>query len=131
MREGAKRLDALEGWTDWNVINKLHNDDFIIEVCYENPGHVFMTTSTSLVQPGSKEDIDIKAFYGDSSIRFEGQKHNIWRAQTKLITKQVGHGKDRHYLVNTFLKDRGREHLEEYEWSDMYYDYLVNIAGWS
>jgi len=130
MDEGAKRLNALEGWTDWGVINKLHNNDFIIKVCYDNPGHVYMTTSTTMTQPNAKEDAALKSFYGDSNIRYEGQKHNVFRAQTKLIMKQVGRGKDRKYAMSTFTKDRGREWLEEYEWSDFYYQYLVQIAGW-
>ena len=130
MKTGSKRLDAMEGWNDWGVINKMHNDDFMIKVCYDNPGHVFMTTSTNMVQPGSKEDADIKAFYGETSIRFEGQKHNVFRAQTKLITKQSGRGENREYIMSTFGKDRGRTWLEEESWSDFYYQYLVAIAGW-
>jgi len=130
MKEGSKRLEALEGWTDWNVINKLHNDDFTVKVCYDNPGHVFMTTSTSMTQPNAKEDANLKAFYGDSTIRFEGQKHNVFRVQTKLIMKQMGRGKDREYAMSTFTKDRGREWLEECTWEDFYFQYLVQIAGW-
>lgn len=130
MKEGSKKLEALEGWTDWNVINKLHNDDFMIKLCFDNPAHVFMTTSTSMTQPGVREDADIKAFYGESSIRFEGQKHNVFRAQTKLITKQSGRGQDREYIMSTFTKDRGRQWLVEESWSDFYYQYLVAIGGW-
>lgn len=130
MREGSKRLEALEGWTDWNVVNKMHNADFVNDICFDCPAHIFMTTSTSMVQPGTKEDQDIKAFYGDSSIRFEGQKHVVFRVQTKLIFKQVGRGMDRKYFYNTFLKDRGRVHVEEEELSDFFYQYLVSVAGW-
>lgn len=131
MKEGAKKLEALEGWTDWSVMNKMHNDDFIIKVCYDNPGHVFMTTSTTMTQPGAKgEDAALKAFYGESTIRFEGQKHNVFRVQTKLIMKQEGRGKDRKFIMSTFTKDRGREWLNECEWSDFYYQYLIPIGGW-
>lgn len=130
MDAGSKKLEAFQGWTDWSVINKAHNDDFINDICFDNPGHVFMTTSTSMSQPGAKEDADIKAFYGDTSIRFDGQKHVVFRVQTKMIFKVTGRGKDRKYIMNTFLKDRGREHVEEQEWSDYYWDYLVPIAGW-
>jgi len=130
MKEGSKKLEALEGWTDWSVINKVHNDDFVNDLCYDSPAHVFMTTSTSMIQPNSKEDAEIKAFYGDSLIRYEGQKHNAFRVQTKLLFKQVGKGDSRRYVMNTFLKDRGRSHLTEYDWSDFYWEYLVAIAGW-
>ncbi|GAH14629.1 unnamed protein product, partial [marine sediment metagenome] len=130
MKEGATRLSALEGWTDWTVIKKLHNDDFVIKICYDSPAHIFMTTSVTVIQSGVKEDSDIKAFYGDTSIRFEGEKHNVFRSQTKLIMKQEGRGQDRKYLMNTFLKDRGRQHMDNVEWSDFYFQYLVSIAGW-
>ena len=130
MKEGGKKLEAMEGWTDWTVINKMHNDDFMIKICFDNPAHVFMTTSTSLSSHGTKEDADIKAFYGDSTIRFEGQKHNVFRAQTKLIMKQSGRSKDRKYVMSTFTKDRGRPWLEEEEWIDFYYQYLAAVAGW-
>ena len=130
MKEGGKKLEAMEGWTDWSVINKMHNDDFMIKVCYDNPGHVFMTTSTSMAQAGAREDAEIKAFYGESSIRFEGQKHNVFRAQTKLITKQSGRGQNKEYIISTFGKDRGRSWLEEESWSDFFYQYLVAIGAW-
>jgi hypothetical protein len=129
MKEGSKKLEALEGWTDWNVINKLHNDDFTIDICFDNPAHVFMTTSMT-TSSGGKEDNQIKNFYGDSDLRYEGQKHNVFRVQTTLITKLAGRGKERKFIINTFQKDRGREFLEEYEWSDFYIEYLVAVAGW-
>jgi len=131
MRAGAKRLDALEGWTDWSVINKLHNDDFIIPICFENPAHVYMTTAFSTVDPKAKEEAAIKAFYGDTSIRLEGQKHNPFRAQTILFFKATGSKDDRKFFMNTFLKDRGRPWVSEQELNDFYFDYLVSIAGWS
>jgi hypothetical protein len=130
MKEGSKKLEALEGWTDWGVINKMHNDDFVIKVCYDNPGHVFMTTSTTMTQANAKEDAALKAFYGESTIRYEGQKHNVFRVQTKLIMKQEGRGKDRKFIMSTFTKDRGREWLNEYAWSDFYFEYLMPIGGW-
>ena len=130
MKAGAKRIDALEGWTDWSVINKLHNDDFMIPVCFENQAHVFMTTAVTMTEPRAKEDTEIKAFYGDSSIRFEGQKHNPFRAQTILLFKASGSKDTRKYVMNTFLKDRGRPWIQESEWSDFYLEYLCIVAGW-
>ena len=129
MTQGAKRLDALEGWTDWSVINKLHNDDFMVPICFENPGHVYMSTAFTMVEPRAKEDAEIKAFYGDSSIRLEGQKHNPFRAQTMLLFKASGSRDSRKYFVNTFLKDRGRPWMVEQEITDFFYDYLVPYAG--
>ena len=130
MKEGAKRLDALEGWTDWAVINKLHNDDFLIPVCFETPAHVYMTTAVTTVEPRDREDSEVKAFYGDTTIRLEGQKHNPFRAQTILMFKATGSKDSRKYYMSTFLKDRGRKWLLEYEVTDFYYDYICQIAKW-
>ena len=130
MQSGSKRLDALEGWTDWSVINKLHNDDFMVSVCFENPAHIYMTTSFSTVEPRAREDAEIKAFYGDTSIRLEGQKHNPFRAQTIVFFKTGGSRDSRKFYANTFLKDRGRPWMTDQEITDFYFDYLVMIAGW-
>jgi len=130
LKGGAKRLDALEGWTDWSVINKLHNEDFLVPVCFENPAHVYMSTSFTTTQPGIKEDQEVKAFYGGTDIRLEGQKHTPFRAQTILIFKATGGRDSRRFLCNTFLKDRGRAWMVEQEITDFYFDYLVMMAGW-
>lgn len=131
MKQGAKKLEALEGWTDWSVINKLHNDDFIVSICFESPAHVYMTTAFSIVEPRAREEAQLKAFYGETSIRLEGQKHNPFRAQTILMFKASGSQDSRNFHMNTFLKDRGRPWAVEAELTDLYYDYLVLIAGWS
>lgn len=131
LSSGAKRLDALKGWTDWSVINKMHNDDFIIPVCFENPAHVLMTTAVSQIQAGDRtEEQDLKAFYGDNLIRYEGQKHNIYRAQTILLFQAEGKAVNRKYYMSTFLKDRGRPWMERKDWYDFGYQYMVEVAGW-
>ncbi len=129
MKPGSKKLDAMEGWTDWNVINKMHNDDFVIPICFENPAHVLMTTSVSIAQEGAKEDADIKAFYGDTKIRLEGQKHTPYKMQTIILMSANGKPKERKHYMTTFLKDRGRAWMDNKEWTDFALDYLVMEAG--
>lgn len=127
MKPGSKQLGALEGWTDWLVINKMHNDDLVNDICYSNPGHVFMTTSVTMIPKNAEESVELSAFYGNTRLRYEGQKHTPFRVQTKLIFKVAG--KD-DYRVSTFLKDRGREWLTDEKWSDFYFEYLVKVGGW-
>lgn len=129
LKEGSKRLDALKGWTDWQVINKMHNDDFLIPACFELPCHIIMTTSIGTA-PDTGEDPELKAFYGDSKLRLEGQKHNPFRAQTILILTAEGKGKDRKHFMATFIKDRGRIWIEKTELYDFYLQYLCVTAGW-
>lgn len=127
--EGARRLDALKGWTDWQVINKLYNDDFIVPACFETPCHIYMTTAIAVA--GGDEDAEVKSFYGDTKIRLEGQKHNPFRAQTILLLAAEGKGDNRKYFLSTFLKDRGRKWLERELLLDFYLQYLCAIAGWT
>jgi hypothetical protein len=127
LKPNAKRLDALKGWTDWQVINKLHNDDFMVPACFELPCHVVMTTAVTMIAKGQDEESDIKAFYGEENVRFEGQKHNPFRAQTMMLLT-ANHKKNIFYF-STFLKDRGRKWVENVEWFDYFWQYLIGIAG--
>ena len=127
---GVKKSEEFKEWQNWGVIKGLHNNDFVNDVCFDNKAHVFMTTSIGMKQSGEKEDNEVQSFYGDTNLRYEGEKHNPFRVQTHLISKTSGRGNDLEYFLNTFIKDRGREHLVEYKWSDFYMEYLVMIAGW-
>jgi len=129
LKDGSKKLDALQGWTDWSVINKIHNEDFIVPVCFKNPAHLYMTTSIS-VSSGGLESPDIKEFYGDTKIRFNGQKENPYRAQTMILKTMRGKGKNRKYYMDTFVKDRGRDWMEQVQVNDFALQYLCGIAGW-
>ena len=130
MKSGSKKLDALKGWTDWGVINKLHNEDFIIPVCYENPAHVLLTSSVSTTTTDSKEDPDTKDFYGDSKVRIDGQKGNVYRVQTVLLMTADTRMKPAKHFMSTFQKDRGREWIERKQWEDFAIDYLYGVGGW-
>ena len=117
----SKRLEAFDGWRDWGVIKKMHNDDFIIPICFQLPVHSYMTSSLSVTTMGEKEkeDPDIRGFYGDSLVRVDGEKRNVFRVQTILIfygNKKTG------WSYSTFVKDRGNR-----EWKDK--APLVNFAA--
>lgn len=133
LSDGAKSLEALKGWTDWQVINKMHNDDFIIPICYQLPSpanpdiNVFMTTSFSMSTAGevAKEEAEQKSFYGETMVRIDGQKQNIFRAQSIfLFSKKRGAWK-----YSTFIKDRGRKFVDDEELADFGLQYLIGIAG--
>lgn len=126
LRTNAKRLEALRGWTDWSVINKMHNDDFMNVVCYRLPAHVYMTTSVSIASQAGEEDAEVRAFYGDSKIRFEGQKYTPWRAQSVLLFHKDRAG----WKYSTFLKDRGRTFVDAEPLYSFAEQYLVGVAGW-
>jgi len=128
MKEGAKRLEALKGWTDWQVINKMHNDDFLVPACYQVGCHVYMTSSVSVSAPTevAGEDAEVRSFYGDSLIRFDGQKQNPFRAQSIFLFRKDRKGQWRY---STFIKDRGRQFIEDEELYDFGVQYVMGIAG--
>ena len=108
-------------FTGNSVIKKMHNDDFIIPICFQLPVHSYMTSSLSVTTMGEKEkeDPDIRGFYGDSLVRVDGEKRNVFRVQTILIfygNKKTG------WSYSTFVKDRGNR-----EWKDR--APLVNFAA--
>ena len=128
MRQGSSRLEALKGWTDWLVINKMHNEDLMNPICYKLPCHVFMTTSLSITTPSAvaKEEAEQRAFYGDTLIRVEGQKHNVFRAQSIFTFTR----RKKEWFFSTFIKDRGRSFIQDDQLFDFGMQYLVGVAGW-
>lgn len=128
MKASSGSLNPLEGWTDWQVINRMHNDDFIIPLNYRLPCHTFITSSVSVLSgSNSKEDPEVKSFYGDSKIRFEGQKHNVFRAQSIFIVSRNSQGQ---WQISTILKDRGRAWMVKEVLYDFSLQYLRGKAGW-
>lgn len=121
-----------DGLKDWPVINKMHNDDFINDICYNNPSHVILTTSVATAP--DREDPETREFYKDAPIRFEGQKDNPYRMHTMLWMQQTGKVTgdvdNRKYYMSTVVKDRARQWIDSVELFDFYQQYLVDIAGW-
>jgi len=125
------RLNALEGFKDWVVIKKMHNDDLIVPICYQLHVHSIFTSSLSITQRGeaSKEDADIQSFYGDSLIRVDGEKRNPFRVQTIIACRGTP---KKGFMLNTMFKERGkRKWLEDAKNVNFFYQYLVSVAGWS
>jgi len=127
---GKKGLEALGGWTDWNVINKNHNDDFVNQVCYKYPVHVVMTTAISVTsnKAAAGESSEVKAVYGDELVRLGGQKNVPYRAQSIFL---LNHPKRNRWTISTYLKDRSREWFDNEELFDFGIQYIFGKAGWS
>jgi len=125
---GESKKPLMDGLRDWPVINKMHNDDFINQICYNSLAHVFMTTSVTA--PSELEDKETKDFYADNMVRFGGQKGNVYRAQTMLLFQAMGKGVERKYYMSTVVKDRARKWIDKVEVFDFYSQYLCDVAGW-
>ncbi len=116
--------EALKGWTDWVVINKLY-DDFILPIVYRLPCHVYMSTKVEMVDRGEK-DAEIKMLFGDIGVRPSGQKKLGHQMHTIFLLIP---GADK-WMITT-VKDRaGRKYFDKTPLISLHMQYLVAKAGW-
>ncbi len=116
--------EALKGWTDWVVINKLY-DDFILPIVYRLPCHIYMSTKVETVDRGEK-DAEIRMLYGDIGVRPSGQKKLGHQVHTIFLMIP---GADK-WMITT-VKDRaGRTYFSKTPLISLHMQYLVVKAGW-
>ena len=123
MTEKDKR--EFDGWTDWKVINKLHQD-FTNLLCLRNTCHVLCATKQTPVN-ARIDDSTMVGTYGRFGVRPEGQKHLGHSFRTVLL---VQHPSKNRWTIQS-VKDRERRALEGAELSDFTLVYLKGVAGWS
>ena len=100
--KGGDNLEALKGWTDWVVINKIYQD-FINHLCYELPQlNIFLTAKATKID--KKDEQGIKDIFEDIGAKPEGEKRNYYRVHTVLF---FAHSTSSY--VMTTAKDRGRK----------------------
>lgn len=118
-----KSLGAMDGWMDWPVINKQYRK--LSKLLINRPGHLYCTAELSPITK-EEDDKDIRGMFGPYGVKPKGQKRMGHMMQTVLLL-----GKDRAgtYTMTT-VKDRGREEMEDEEYTDFAKDYLMGIAGW-
>lgn len=116
--------EALRGWTDWLVINKLY-DDWILPMVYRLPCHIYMTTKVDPIDRGEK-DAEILTLFGDLGVRPSGQKKLGNQMHTVLLFIP---GKEKWFV--TTAKDRaGRDYFKRVPLVNLYRQYLVVKANW-
>jgi len=121
--------EAMDGWKDWTVINKLYKTWFN-PITYQTKCHVILVTKVKEVAKGEK-DAEIVSAYGDMHVMPVGQKHigHTVHSIFLLYPKKVG-SKDREYGITT-IKDRsGRTYYQKDTLTNFYLQYLVSSAGW-
>lgn len=115
--------EALKGWVDWIVINKLY-DDWIKPLVYQTKCHLYLA---SKVQPlATEDDAETRSLFGPYKIRPSGQKHLGHQVHTIFLLIP---GEDR-WLITT-IKDRaGRPYFKKIQLTSLYLQYLVAKAHW-
>lgn len=115
--------DALKGWMDWPVINKLY-EDWILPLAYRTHCNLFATTKVQELSRDEK-DPEILQLYGAYKIRPAGQKDLGHQVHTILLFTP---GKTK-WFVST-IKDRGgRKYFDKTPLISFYHQYMVAKAG--
>lgn len=97
----AKKLEALKGWVDWVVINKIYQD-FINNIMFNMTCNVLVTAKASKL--GNDEDNDTLDIFSIVGFKPDGEKRNPYRVHTVIYLSHIFDG----YHITT-VKDRGRK----------------------
>lgn len=122
-RKAMKGGNPLDGWKDWQYINKLYKQ-WINQVLHRVGGHKYMTAHSEAIR--ETDDKAIRTMFGGHGVRPRGQKELGYQAHTILLG-----GVNRAGEVSiTTIKDRERTPVEEKLVNEFTIDYLTTIAGW-
>lgn len=126
LRQGAKTLDALSGWTDWRVINQIYGTwAHRLFYALTSPPHLAnvyaVAKAARLSTEDSAETLDLFGIHG---LRPEGEKRNAFRVHTVLLFQA-----DRNNFYVTTVKDRERQKWERRKMHDFGIEYGA-LAEW-
>lgn len=123
LSKGARRLDALDGWKDWIVINKIYQS-WANRIC-ALPCHVYLAARSAEVLKEGYEEPRVLDTYGYLGAKPAGEKRMDYRMHTVLYLTHRGD----QWFTRTAGKDRGRAEFD-ITIHDLYMQYLVPRAGW-
>lgn len=118
---------ALEGWRDWDVINKNYRKLYrqIRRAQKVMRANVYMTAESESLSKEDRKDSDVDELYGAYGVKPRGQKQLGFVPQTVLWIDKAS--KTRRL---TTIKDRGRDELYKSRFEDFFDDYMLEVAGW-
>lgn len=117
----SKQLQPLEGWTDWQVINKLFQTRWNTITKGGGPFHLYITAKA--VAPSG--DLEVKSLYKALRSMPGGEKRMGGRVHSVLMFSTDAEG----WYIST-AKDRGRERLLNHKSVNFAVSYLIKNAGW-
>ncbi len=117
----SKQLQPLDGWTDWQVINKIFQSRWNTLTKGGGPFHLCITAKA--VEPSG--DLEAKSLYKSLKKMPGGEKRMGGRVHTVLMASVDNEG----WYLST-AKDRGRPLLSFHKNSKFAISYLMKIAGW-
>ena len=123
-----KTLGALEGWTDWTVINKVYKE-WINPLLFKGKYHLYATAKSTQLSSDKKptEDSNTRQLFARFNVKPEGQKDLPYQFHTVLL---CGYDVRSGRRTITTVKDREREEVRGLEIKNFAMDYLKGIGGW-
>lgn len=118
--KGGNKLDTFEGWTDWQVINKIFQTAWRPITTGASGHHLFITAKAKRA-----EGAEGKTLYKDLKFMPEGEKRMPHRVHTVLMSEV-----DRGGWYVSAAKDRGRELVRDLQVQNFAINYLVKQASW-
>lgn len=122
-RKAMKGGNPLDGWKDWQYINKLYKA-WMDRLIHRTGGHKLFTAQVASIR--ETDDRAVKAMFGAYGVRPAGQKQLGYQVHTILLTQVTRQGD----IQMTTVKDRERTPMVDVPINEFTIDYLVNYAGW-
>lgn len=103
---------------DWNVIKKLHNEEFLDRIVTEFPCNVFVTTAADPIMQ-EWDDQKIVSMTTRVGYKPDGEKNNVYRFDTVMYLTMFRDGT----RVFSTVKDRARPLLNQVPFTNLITDY--------
>lgn len=128
MDKDKHSLNALDGWTDWQVINPLYRQ-WINPLLFKGQYHIYATAKADQLSSDKKptETSRVRQLFSRFGIKPQGQKDLPFQFHTLLIN---GYDQRTKARTITAVKDREREEVSGLPITNFAIDYLKNVAGW-
>jgi hypothetical protein len=130
----ASSLGALDGWTDWSVINPLYAQ-WARPLLFKGQYNLYCTAQSDQLSSDRKptEDAVSRSLLLPFGTKPVGQKELLFQFHTVLLTGRIpakNSSEKETFTVNT-VKDRERKAVSGLPVNSFTVDYLVNIGGWA
>lgn len=131
LSKNASSLGALDGWTDWSVVNGLYRQ-WVNPLLFKGRYNLFATAKSDSLSSDKKptEDSQTRQLLAAFQVKPSGQKDLIFQFHTVLLTGRAITGNNEKYTMTT-IKDREREKMIGQEMKSFTNDYLTRVGGWS
>lgn len=115
----SKGIADPDSMSKWNVIKRMHNQDFLDDATSYLDCDVVLTTSASTLLPGQFEAQETKDLYGQVGMAANGEKRNGYRVDT-IVLMDVDLRSGKRFWTSVKDKERPYAHRREYQiwWSD-------------